>query len=137
MIFRAYGSQFSVGCVRLSSKFAVIMLSKARHVLFSFKCPRHFRGDNRLLNGCSDVLSYYVCSIYVTEPVTTGVTNIFMLIWVVLCASLEKLVECLDGLSAEYRDVSCKLSKEKAQDKAKRLRVSYCTFGATNVVIGH
>jgi len=54
------------------------------------------------------------------EPVTTGVANIFKMIWVILCASLEKLVRFLNQLSSEYREVSRQLARDKEQKKLER-----------------
>ena len=54
------------------------------------------------------------------EPVTTGVANIFKVIWVIICASLEKLVRVLNQLSSEYREVSRQLAKDKEQKKMER-----------------
>jgi len=51
--------------------------------------------------------------------VTSGVANIFKVVWVIFCASLEKLVVILNQLSSEYRDVSRQLAKEKKQEKMK------------------
>jgi len=59
------------------------------------------------------------CNAYV-EPVTTGVANIFKVAWVILCASLEKLVLILNKVSSEYREVSRQLAKEKKQKKMER-----------------
>ena len=58
----------------------------------------------------------YAC----VEPMTTGVANIFKVIWVILCASLEKLVLVLNQLSAEYREVSRQLAKDKEQKRLER-----------------
>lgn len=54
------------------------------------------------------------------EPVTTGVANIFKVIWVIFCASLERLVVILNQLSSNYREVSRQLAKEKKQKKLER-----------------
>jgi len=58
----------------------------------------------------------YAC----VEPMTTGVANILKVIWVILCASLEKLVLVLNQLSSEYREVSRQLTKDKEQKRLER-----------------
>jgi len=64
-------------------------------------------------------MPYLDCNTCV-EPVTTGVANIFKVIWVIICASLEKLVLVLNQLSSEYREVSRQLAKDKKQKKLER-----------------
>jgi len=60
------------------------------------------------------------------EPVTEGFANIFKVIWVILCASLEKLVVILNRLSSEYREVSRQLAKEKEQKKMELQARDFC-----------
>jgi len=72
---------------------------------------RHF-----LMQMCLNSLNCNAC----VEPVTTGVTNIFKVIWLIFCAFLKKLVLILNQVSSEYRDVSRQLAKEKKQMKLER-----------------
>ena len=51
---------------------------------------------------------------------TTGVANMFKVVWVILYASLEKLVDILNQVSSEYREVSRQLAKDKEQKKMER-----------------
>lgn len=57
-------------------------------------------------------------SLLIPGPATSGISNIFMVVWVILCSALEKLVVILCKVSHEYRYVSYRLAREKAHAKA-------------------
>lgn len=56
--------------------------------------------------------------LYISGPVTSGISNVFMVVWVILCSALEKVVVILCQVSHEYRYVSYRLAREKAHAKA-------------------
>jgi len=57
-----------------------------------------------------------------------------MVFWVILCSALEELVAILNRISYEYRNVSCRLAKEKALTKAQRQR-QVCLYLFTYILL--